>query len=449
MALEAHFGAPYAGVVLNALNYRLNAEELSYIVGHAGARLLVVDYDLEPTARAIAANIDGLRVVVSGRPGDEYESLLTTAPPLVVPCADEEGLLSLNYTSGTTGRPKGVMYSHRGAYLQALAMVSQAALDSQTVFLWTLPMFHCNGWCFPWAVTAAGGVHVAMRKVDPDIIWRAIREEGVTHLNGAPTVLIDLAFGTAADDGPAPKQVRVATGGAPPSPRLLGRLEELNILVTHLYGLTETYGPAALCEWRPEWDELDAERRAVMKARQGVANLVSEPLRVVDDAGKDVPADGESPGEVALRGNVVMLGYYRDPEATAKATTDGGWFRTGDGAVMHPDGYIEIRDRLKDIIISGGENIASIEVEQALAAHASVLECAVVAKPDERWGEVVVAFVVLRPGREATEAELIEHVKGRIARYKAPKEIRFEDLPKTATGKIQKFELRKRFAGTS
>jgi len=449
VALEAHFGVPWAGAVLNALNTRLSAAELAYIVGHAGSRVLVVDADLADLARDVVGRLgSGVRLVLSGGDDDEYESLLGHADPLRVPVTDELSLLSLNYTSGTTGKPKGVMYSHRGAYLQALAMAAQTGLSARSVYLWTLPMFHCNGWCFPWAVTAAGATHVALRKVDPERIWRSIREEGVTSMCAAPTVLTSLAGSPAAQDGPAERPVSAAVGGAPPSPALLERLAELNFDVTHLYGLTETYGPAALCDWRPEWDDLDAGGRARRKARQGVANLVSEPLRVLGEDGHDVPADGTTVGEVLLRGNNVMLGYYRDDEATAAADHE-GWFRTGDVAVLHPDGYLELRDRSKDVIISGGENIASIEVEQALDSHPAVLESAVVAAPDEKWGEVVAAFVVLRPGQSVTEAELVEHVKGRIARFKAPRQIHFGELPKTGTGKIQKFVLRDQLRGAT
>jgi fatty-acyl-CoA synthase len=304
-------------------------------------------------------------------------------------------------------------------------------------------MFHCNGWCFPWAVTAVGGVHVGLRRVEPGAIWRSIHDEGVTHFNAAPTVLTSLIDHP--DARPAAEPIRVATGGAPPSPTLIERLAALNIDVTHLYGLTETYGPAVICDWRPEWDDLPPADRARRKALQGVANLVSRSVRVVDDDGNDLPADGESAGEVVLRGNVVMLGYYRDPEATEAATSSGPggpWFRTGDIGVLHPDGYLELRDRSKDVIISGGENIASIEVEQALAAHDAVAECAVVAAPDDHWGEVPVAFVVLRQGFDVSEQDLIDHVKSRLARFKAPKRIVFGELPKTSTGKIQKFVLR-------
>ncbi len=444
VALEAHFGVPWAGAVLNALNTRLSAAELAWIVGHAGARVLVVDTDLAELGRAVAEQADGdVRVVLSGGSTDELETLLAGASPLHVDVDDELSLLSLNYTSGTTGTPKGVMYSHRGAYLQALAMAAQTALDVRSSYLWTLPMFHCNGWCFPWAVTAAGATHVALRKVEPPRIWQAIRDEGVTHLCAAPTVLAGLASAPAADEGPVGRRVRVATGGAPPSPALLARMAELDLDVTHLYGLTETYGPAAICDWKPQWDDLDSAEQARLKSRQGVANLVSLPLHVLDKDRVDVPADGKSVGEVVLRGNNVMLGYYRDEQATSDADAD-GWFRTGDMAVVHPDGYVELKDRSKDVIISGGENIASIEVEQALDAHPAVLESAVVAAPDEKWGETVAAFVVLRPGATATEQELIDHVKGRIARFKAPRQVHFGELPKTGTGKIQKFVLRKR-----
>ena len=443
VALEAHFGVPGAGAVLNALNTRLSVHELSSIVGHAGSKILICDAGFVEAGRAIAQAVGGQVRVVCAGDGSEYEQLLDGASPERVPVADEWDLISLNYTSGTTGRPKGVMYAHRGAYLQALAMAAQAGLDTATVFLWTLPMFHCNGWCYPWAVTAVGGTHVGLRDVRPDAIWSAIRERGVTHFNAAPTVLTMLADHP--DASPCATPVRVATGGAPPSPALLARLAELRIDVTHLYGLTETYGPAVICDWRPEWDAFDANRRAVIKARQGVANLCSMPLRVVDENGNDVPADGETRGEVVLRGNNVMVGYYRDPEATEAATVagpGGSWFRTGDIGVVHPDHYLELRDRAKDVIISGGENIASIEVEQAIDSHPGVLESAIVAAPDPRWGEVPVAFVTLRAGASVTEAEIIEHVKSRIARYKAPKRVVFGDLPKTSTGKIQKFRLR-------
>ena len=449
MALEATFGFPMAAVVFNALNSRLSAPELAWIVAHAESRVLFADHALADVARSIQQQVPGLRLVVSSDAGVsgasdcEYEALLAAAAPHRASIADEHAVLSLNYTSGTTGHPKGVMYSHRGANLNALAMAAQGGLDSNAVFLWTLPMFHCNGWCYPWAVTAVGGVHVMLRTPDPGTVWRHIREDGVTHFNAAPTVLIGLV--NHPDAAPAPRTVKVATGGAPPSPTLLSQLAELNIDVTHLYGLTETYGPSLICDWRREWDDLPANEQARIKARQGVGTLVTSSVRVVDADGADVPADATAQGEIAIRGNNVMLGYYKDPDATAAATVegpDGAWFLTGDVAVMHDHGYVEVRDRAKDVIISGGENIASIEVEQALASHPDVLECAVVAAPHDTWGEVPAAFVVLRAGAAVTEADLVEHVKSRIARFKAPKSVTFGDLPKTATGKIQKFALR-------
>jgi len=446
VALESHFGVAWAGAVLNALNTRLAPGELTWIVNHAGPRVLLCDHSLIDVGEAIVAGTDHpVQLIACGRPDDDYEQWLAAAEPLRLDVDDEWGMLSLNYTSGTTGHPKGVMYSHRGAYLQALAMVAQGGLDAASVFLWTLPMFHCNGWCYPWAVTAAGGVHVALRRVDAAGVWQEIHRRGITHLNAAPTVLTMLAAHASA--APAPSPVHVAVGGAPPSPSLLARLADLNLEVTHLYGLTESYGPAVICDWRPEWGALGPAEQARRKARQGVANIACSPLRVVDADGVDVPADGATPGEVVLRGNVVMLGYYRDPEATAAATVqrpDGAWFRTGDVGVVHPDGYMEVRDRAKDVIISGGENIASIEVEQTLVRHPGVLEAAVVGAPDETWGEVPVAFVVPRPGASPSEAELIEFVQESIARFKAPKRVIFGDLPKTSTGKIQKFVLRER-----
>ncbi|MBW0115553.1 acyl--CoA ligase family protein [Pseudonocardia abyssalis] len=436
--LEANFGVPWAGVPLVAVNTRLSAGEVAYILEHSNASVLVHDPVFDDLVDAVFGTLDAPPQRI--RAGAEYEALLDGATPLARAIDDERGLLSINYTSGTTGRPKGVMYHHRGAYLQALAMVGHTGLTPSAVHLWTLPMFHCNGWCFPWAVTAAGATHVCLPKVDPTEVWRLIREEGVTHLNGAPTVLSMLAYAAEAAPLEGPP-VKVATGGAPPSPAILRRMGELGFEVTHLYGLTETFGPVMICDWRPEWNDLDAGEQARLKARQGVGNMISCAVRVVTDDGADVPRDGESVGEIALRGNNVMLGYLDDADATATAIPD-GWFRTGDLGVIHPDGYVELRDRSKDVIISGGENIASVEVEQAIADHPAVLEVAVIAVPDEKWGEVAAAYVTLQQGASATEQEIIDHVRERLARFKAPKTVTFTDLPKTSTGKIQKFVLR-------
>jgi fatty-acyl-CoA synthase len=442
--LEAHFGVPWAGVPLVAINTRLAAAEVAYILGHSRAAVLVHDPGFDALVADAVSGLAEPPVLV--RVGERYEELLAAATPQAVTPADERALLSVNYTSGTTGRPKGVMYHHRGAYLQALAMAAHTGLSPSAVHLWTLPMFHCNGWCFPWAVTAAAGTHVCLPKVEPDEVWRLLREEAVTHLEGAPTVLSMIAYAAAA--APLERTVRVATGGAPPTPAILRRMGELGFDVTHLYGLTETFGPVMICDWRPEWDGLDPGEQARLKARQGVGNMVSCRARVVGPDGADVPADGATIGEIALRGNNVMLGYLHDPDATAAAAPD-GWFRTGDLGVLHPDGYVELRDRSKDVIISGGENIASVEVEQVLADHPAVLEAAVVAAPDERWGEVPVAYVTLHEGASATAEELQEHVRGRLARFKAPKRVVFGPLPKTSTGKIQKYVLRQRLEGTS
>jgi fatty-acyl-CoA synthase len=440
--LEANFGVPWAGVPLVAVNTRLSAGEVAYILEHSESAVLVHDPVFDELVEKAFGQMSQPPSRV--RAGEEYEGLLADARPTARRVDDERVLLSINYTSGTTGRPKGVMYSHRGAYLQALAMVAHTGLSPSAVHLWTLPMFHCNGWCFPWAVTAAAATHVCLPKVDPAEIWRLLREEGVTHLEGAPTVLSMIAYAPAAEDhvpDPDRPPVRIATGGAPPSPAILRRMGELGFDVTHLYGLTETYGPAMICDWRPEWNGLDAEEQARLKARQGVGNMISCTARVVGEDGADVPADGATVGEIALRGNNVMVGYLKDPEATAKAAPD-GWFRTGDIGVVHPDGYVELRDRSKDVIISGGENIASVEVEQAIAEHPAVLEVAVIAVPDERWGEVPAAYITVREGRSVTEEEIVEHVRQRLARFKAPKKVVFGELPKTSTGKIQKFVLR-------
>ena len=441
--LEAHYGVPLAGAVLVALNPRLTPADLARIVAHAEATLLIFDYEYESVAAEIARAIGPDLKLVRAGGKDEYEALLRLATPYAGAPVDERGLLSINYTSGTTGEPKGVMYHHRGAYLQALSMAFHARLDAGSVFLWTLPMFHCNGWCFTWAVTAAGATHLCLRKLDPGLVWKHLATSGVTHFNAAPTILTMLAWHASAEEKRPSCRIAIATGGAPPTPALLARMSELGMDVTHLYGLTETFGPAVLCEWRPEWNALPAAEQAQLKARQGVGNVVSQRLRVVDAQGGDVPADGAALGELALRGNNVMLGYYRDPEATRKAAPD-GWFRTGDLAVAHPDGYVEIRDRAKDIIISGGENIASIEVERALSTHPDVLEVAVVAGPDAKWGEVPVAFVSLKAGASADADALIAHARSLLAHFKTPKRVVFGELPKNATGKIQKFILRER-----
>ncbi|HEY8858050.1 MAG TPA: acyl--CoA ligase family protein [Gaiellales bacterium] len=436
--LEAHYGVPGAGAVLVAINTRLTRDEIAYILGHCGARMLVVDHTLAHLADGAALE----RVIVCGD-GGEYEEFLAAAgegePDDRI--ESEDDTISINYTSGTTGRPKGVMYTYRGAYLNALSEAAHSRLDSRSVYLWTLPMFHCNGWCFTWAVTALGATHVCLRKVDPPLVWRLIADEGVTHLNGAPTVLVMLASDPAARVLEQP--VLVTTAGAPPPPAVIERTEALGFRINHLYGLTETYGPITICEWNPDWDGLDVEERARLKARQGLAMLTADPVRVVDPQMHDVPADGETMGEVVMCGNNVMKGYFDDPAATAEAFR-GGWFHSGDLGVMHPDGYVELRDRAKDIIISGGENISTIEVEQALVRHPDVLEAAVVAIADEKWGERPKAFVTLRPGSTLTERELIAFSRETLAGFKAPSAVEFGDLPKTSTGKIKKYELRAR-----
>lgn len=438
--LEAHYGVPWSGRALVAVNTRLSAAEVRYILEHSEAAVLIYDGDFQELVEAACEELSVRPVLV--RSGDEYEALLAASEPYRSTPADEQGLLSINYTSGTTGKPKGVMYSHRGAYLQALAMVGHTALSPSSVHLWTLPMFHCNGWCFTWAVTAAAGTHVCLPKVDPTHVWNLIRRESVTHLNGAPTVLSTLAYAPEAGQSTAPNPpVRVVIGGAPPSRAVLKQAATAGFDVTHMYGLTETYGPVTVCDWRPEWNGLPDDEKAVLMARQGVGNMVTNGPRVISDDGGDVPRDGETLGEIAFRGNNVMVGYYRDAKATADSTP-GGWFHTGDVGVMHPDGYVELRDRRKDVIISGGENIASVEVELVVMDHPSVRGAAVVGRRDDKWGEVPVAHVELHPGLSATEAEIIEFVRDRLARFKAPKAVVFGDLPRTSTGKIRKVALR-------
>jgi len=436
--LEAHFGVPAAGAVLVAINTRLTPAEIAYILEHSGSRVLIVDASL----RHLVEDAQVERVLVCGEGGD-YEAFLATAGEGEPEdrLESEDDVISVNYTSGTTGRPKGVMYTHRGAALNALAELVHTRLGPRSIYLWTLPMFHCNGWCLTWAVTAAGGTHVCLPKVDPPLIWRLIEEERITHLNGAPTVLVMLGADPAARQLERP--VLVTTGGAPPPAAVIERTEKLGFEINHVYGLTETYGPITLCEWNPAWDDLDVDERARLKARQGVPYLSADRVRVVDGELRDVPADGETMGELVMRGNNVMKGYFRDEEATAEAFR-GGWFHSGDLGVMHPDGYVEIRDRTKDIIISGGENISTIEVESALVRHPDVLEAAVVAIPDEKWGERPKGFVTLRAGASLTGEELITFSRETLPGFKAPSEIEFGELPKTSTGKVKKYELRER-----
>ncbi len=440
--LEAHFGVPAAGGVLVAVNIRLSSDEVGYILKHSGSRFLFVDHEFESVLEPLdLTGVTVIRVDDTGAPGDPYEGFLATGAPDPVSSwlEDEEEMMCINYTSGTTGRPKGVMYSHRGAYLNAIGEVLETTLTHEAIYLWTLPMFHCNGWCFTWGVTAVGGTHVCLRKVDPAAIWDALDRQGVTHYNGAPTVQIGVVNHPKAHRLARPVTVTVA--GAPPSPTLLARLKELNFRPVHVYGLTETYGPHTVCAWHSEWDALPPDEQAGKAARQGQGYALFDLVRVVDDKMQDVPRDGETLGEVIMIGNNVMTGYFEQPDATAEAFR-GGWFHSGDIAVWHPDGYIELRDRKKDIIISGGENISTIEVEQCIVKHPAVLECAVVAVPDDKWGERPKAFVTLKAGAQATEHEIIEHCRGLIAHFKAPAAVEFGDLPKTSTGKIQKFVLR-------
>ncbi len=448
--LVAHFGVPLAGAVLVAVNTRLSGEEVRTILDHSGARLLVVDTELAAKVAPIAGELATVTEVVTLDDAGVGSPIAATAygdfaargsdEPLPWRVDDEHATISINYTSGTTGSPKGVMYTHRGAYLNALGELIHSGHSQETVYLWTLPMFHCNGWCTTWAVTAIGGRHVCLRAVDPARVWELVDTEGITHLNAAPTVLISLA--NAPEAQPFPQPVTVTTAGAPPSPTIIAAMEELGARIVHVYGLTETYGPHTVCEYQESLDGEPAGARARFLARQGVAYVVADPIRVVDEAMRDVPRDGATMGEVVMRGNNVMAGYFADPDATAEAFR-GGWFHSGDVAVWHPDGYIELRDRAKDIIISGGENISTIEVEQAISSHPAVLECAVVAVPHDKWGERPKAFVVLKDGATATEDAVIAHVQERIARYKAPDRVDFvAELPKTSTGKIQKFVLR-------
>lgn len=450
--LESHYGVPLGGAVLVALNTRLAPEEYEYILNDSGARALIVDTELSRSIAPILANCPTVEhvITVADTPVDaavdgiDYERFLASGSVEVAPLAvTENGPISINYTSGTTGRPKGAIYTHRGAYLNALSVAFELRMGPDSVYLWTLPMFHCDGWCTTWSVTAAGATNIILRKVDPPLVWDLIDRERVTHLCAAPTVLIMLANSPPAARPASGRSLLIATGGAPPSPTTIEQMTALGARIVHLYGATETYGPCLACSWWPEWDEVPVEEEARIKARQGVRMVAGGGARIVDEQMRDVPADGHTMGELVIRSNTVMGGYYRAEDRTDEAFR-GGWLHTVDLGVRHPDGYVELRDRAKDVIISGGENISSVEVEQVIARHPAVLEAAVVSMPDERWGEVPKAFVELKPGAQVPPEEIIDFVRGHLARFKAPKAVEFLELPRTSSGKIQKFLLRNR-----
>jgi len=459
---EAHFGVPMIGAVLNTLNTRLDAEAISFMLAHGEAKVLITDPEFADTISAALDKLEGPRPLVidaldaefpgSERLGEiEYEALLDAGSPdfdWQLP-GDEWDAISLNYTSGTTGNPKGVVYHHRGAYLNAASNIISWGMPAHSVYLWTLPMFHCNGWCFPWTMAANTGVNVCLRKVDPALIFELIRRHRVSHMCGAPIVygmLINAPEGLRA--GIEHSVAGLIAGAAPPAAIIEGA-ERMGFDITHVYGLTETYGPASVCAKHPEWDELPIDRRAERNGRQGVRYHMQEAITVLDPLDmSEVPADAETMGEIMFRGNIVMKGYLKNEPATQEAFA-GGWFHTGDLAVMHPDGYVKIKDRSKDVIISGGENISSLEVEEVLFRHPAVMMAAVVARPDEKWGEVPAAYIEVKEGAEVSVESIVEHCRGHLARYKVPKHIEFCVLPKTSTGKIQKFVLREQAKSAS
>jgi len=452
---ECHFGVPMTGAVLNTLNTRLDAEAIGFMLDHGEAKVILVDREFSATiAQALAkARAKPLVVFVDDpvyegpgeRIGDlDYEQLLSEGDPAYAwrPPEDEWQAISLNYTSGTTGNPKGVVYSHRGAYLNGVSNLLTWSMPKHSVYLWTLPMFHCNGWCFPWTIAANTGVNVCLRKVDPVVIFDLMKRHRVTHYCGAPIVHTTLVNAPAELRAGIDWKVSAFVAGAAPPAAMIEGMERIGFDLTHVYGLTETYGPATVCAKHAEWNDADIGTRAERNGRQGVRYILEEGLTVMDpQTMQPVPWDGETMGEIMFRGNITMKGYLKNPDAT-QAAFAGGWFHSGDLAVMQPDGYVKIKDRSKDIIISGGENISSLEVEDVIYRHPAVLACAVVAKPDPKWGETPCAFVELKPGAQVTEAEIIDHCRANLARFKAPRAVIFLTLPKTATGKIQKYALR-------
>jgi len=443
--LEAHYAVPMLGAVLCSINIRLDAGAVAFILQHSEAKVVLVDGEFaEIMTRALAQSGRRIRVVNTDT---EYEAFIAGGSaefPVRLP-DDEWQAIALNYTSGTTGNPKGVVLHHRGAYLNACGNALTFGLSPHSVYLWTLPMFHCNGWTYTWAVTLAGGTHVCLRRVEPAPIFAAIAEHGVTHMCGAPVVLSMLIHAPEDARRPFPQTVQIATGGAAPPSTVITRMEAMGFAVTHLYGLTESYGPSTVCMWQPGLDDMPIEQKSAFMARQGVNTPTLEDAAVLDPATMTpVPTDGATMGELMLRGNTVMKGYLKNPSASEEAFA-GGWFHTGDLAVMHQDGYVEIKDRAKDIIISGGENISSLEVEEVLYQHPDVMEAAVVARPDEKWGETPHAFVTLKPGAsKVTESDIIAWCRMHLAHFKCPRFVSFGPLPKTSTGKIQKFELREK-----